>query len=73
MAKKTLNLEELNYVKVFIELFEMQHSYVGIREVDKVELHNFITKFPMQSKSIDTQIELVFDWVVSQDLCSVTL
>lgn len=68
-----MTLVQTGLVRTFKQLFKLQHSYVEIDQVDEELILKQIQDPRLTNKSLDMQIELMFDYLVSQGLCDVQL
>ena len=61
--------EEIKRVR---EFFRTNHSYIDLDGVDNIDIAEYLTRRYVKDLDFDKQMNLLYDYILSQDLCHVT-
>jgi hypothetical protein len=59
-------------IKMVREFFQKHHSYIDLDGVADVDIAEYLTRRYVKDLAFDKQMDLLYDYILSQDLCHVT-
>jgi hypothetical protein len=59
-------------IKRVREFFETHHSYIDINGLDDQDIAEYLTRKYVKDLDFNKQMDLLYDYILSQNLCHVT-